>query len=112
MNETFWDAQNLEIEACANFGDFSGSGNNFHPGKSYGDWMLWVHTPRKSVTPGRRTFPGIPIVIKKCELHCFWKWAFFYENRARPNLDAMSVPETLTKTILHHFAQLSRIKHP
>ena len=22
MNETFWDAQNLEIEACANFDDF------------------------------------------------------------------------------------------
>ena len=34
VNETFWDAQNLEIEACANFDDFSG------PGKNYGDWML------------------------------------------------------------------------
>ena len=34
------------------------------------------------------------------------------ENRACPNLDAMSVPEALVYSILHHFAQLSRIKHP
>ena len=26
MNDTFWDAQNLDIEACANPEDFSGSG--------------------------------------------------------------------------------------
>ena len=34
------------------------------------------------------------------------------ENRACPNLDAMSVPEALVYSILHHFAQRSRIKHP
>ena len=34
------------------------------------------------------------------------------ENRACPNLDAMSVPEALVYSILHHFAQGIRIKHP
>ena len=42
MNDTFWDAQNLEIEACANFEDFSGPAKKSGPGKNYGDWMLWV----------------------------------------------------------------------
>ena len=36
MNETFWDAQNLEIEACANFEDFSGSGKIAVPEKISG----------------------------------------------------------------------------
>ena len=36
MNETFWDAQNLEIEACANFDDFSGSGKIAAPEKIMG----------------------------------------------------------------------------
>ena len=34
MNETFWDAQNLEIEACANFDDFSGCGKIAVPEKN------------------------------------------------------------------------------
>ena len=34
------------------------------------------------------------------------------ENCAWPNLDAMSVPEALVYSILHHFAQGIRIKHP
>ena len=38
-----------------------------------------------------------------------WFWA---ENSACPNLDAMSVTDALKKTILHHFVQLSRIRHP
>ena len=37
MNETFWDAQNLEIEACANFDDFSGSGKIAVP-----EFSLWI----------------------------------------------------------------------
>ena len=34
------------------------------------------------------------------------------ENCTWPNLDAMSVPEALVYSILHHFAQGIRIKHP
>ena len=37
---------------------------------------------------------------------------FLVENCACPNLDAMSVQEALVYSILHHFVQLSRIKHP
>ena len=40
VNETFWDAQNLEIEACANSEDFSGSGKISRPGKIFVDSML------------------------------------------------------------------------
>ena len=40
MNESFWDAQNVEIEACAIFEHFAGSGKICHPGKKMTDWML------------------------------------------------------------------------
>ena len=42
MNETFWDAQNLEIEACANFDDFSGSGKITIPDKKFVDWTFFI----------------------------------------------------------------------
>ena len=41
MNETSWDAQNLEIEARANFDDFLGSGKKCRHGIFFVDWMLW-----------------------------------------------------------------------
>ena len=40
MNETFWDAQNVEIGACAIFDYFSGSGKNSRSGSFFVDWML------------------------------------------------------------------------
>ena len=41
MNETFWDAQNLEIEGCANFDDFPDPEKFAVPEKNV-DWMLGV----------------------------------------------------------------------
>ena len=40
-DETFWDAQSLDIEACANFDDFPDP-ENCRPGKNYRDWMLGI----------------------------------------------------------------------
>ena len=49
VNESFWDAQNVEIEACANFirqiriwEIFPVPGTNLGTGKQISDWMLWV----------------------------------------------------------------------
>ena len=41
MNETFWEFQNLEIGACANFDDFPDP-ENCRPGTFFVDWMLGV----------------------------------------------------------------------
>ena len=41
MNESFWDAQNVEIEACAIFCIFPGP-ENLPPRKQIEDSMLWV----------------------------------------------------------------------
>ena len=42
VNESFWDAQGVEIEACAIFDDFSGSVKNCPYGKQMPYSMLWV----------------------------------------------------------------------
>ena len=64
MNETFWDAQNLEIEACANFDDFPDPEKIAVPEK-----MLWIGcsglmggTP-KSQEGGLSGSPGSPLVF-------------------------------------------------
>ena len=48
MNETFWEAQNLDLEACANFlqksdpEKFSRAPKKNHgTEKKISDWMLW-----------------------------------------------------------------------
>ena len=67
MNETFWDAQNLEIEACANFDDFPDP-ENCRPGFFFVDWMLWVRLLPKSrsdvLAVGiHRNYPERPIPV-------------------------------------------------
>ena len=106
MNETFWDAQNLEIVACANSDDFSGSGINFRPGKNFVDWMLWVvgGTPfgegdppiKGGVIPrasNPRNFLGSVIFSRSREN--ISDSEFSLEICACLNLDAKSVPEAL-----------------
>ena len=58
------------------------------------------------------TNPGLPNFIKNWEPAFFLEMAIFYEISACLNLDAESVPEALVYSILHHFAQGVRIKHP
>ena len=40
MNETFWDAQNFKIQACANSEDFPDPEKYSVP-EIFVDWMLW-----------------------------------------------------------------------
>ena len=91
VNETFWDARSVEIEACANFKRkigirdlFPGSWKESHNPQIFSDWMLWDPTDPENrfchFFAGAVNFAG---------------WAKMLENRACPNLDAMSVPEAL-----------------
>ena len=56
--------------------------------------------------------PDLPKCLSVGPGPFFMKWPFFMKNHACPNLDAKSVPEALVYSILHHFAQGIRIKHP
>ena len=105
VNESFWDAHGVEIGPCADFPQKAGIRENLPgPGKKsraekiFSDSMLWVLLgPPSGATGVAVNFAG---------------WAKMLENRAWPNLDAMSVPEALVYSILHHFARGIRIKHP
>ena len=41
MNESFWDAQGVEIEGCAIFEPFAGSGKFWRHGKNMTESILW-----------------------------------------------------------------------
>ena len=65
MNETFWDAQNFKIQACANSKDFSGSGKIFRPGIFFVDWMLWVrHRGLRTLEPAAQTLEPGPLTLE------------------------------------------------
>ena len=71
IGESFWDARGVEIEACANFPKKIGIRELFPvPGK----------------ITARETNLGLDALGS----------GHFFENRAWPDLDAMSVPEALT----------------
>ena len=68
--------------------------------------------PDSWVTVRRLTDPQHPIHKKIALRANFVRSGKMLEKWPWPNLDAMSVPEALVYSILHHFAQGIRIKHP
>ena len=78
-------------------------------------FFMWG-TPQQKVIHhtfgGPPTYPQHPIHKKNALRTHFVRSGKMLEKCAWPNLDAMSVPEALVYTILHHFARRARIKHP
>ena len=71
----------------------------------------WIFDEKKIIEQWT-FFPQHPIHKKSALRANFVRSGKMLEKCAWPNLDAMSVPEALVYSILHHFAQGVRIKHP
>ena len=112
MNESFWDAQGVEIETCAIFEHFPGSGIFSESDQisrireKISDWMLWGGR-KDAISRLRGPYYGI---LYQYLLFAHQSGAPDRHTRAahqsggsenlfRFNLDAMSVPEALETTI-------------
>ena len=111
MNESFWDAQNVEIEACAKFDIFRVRIKNCRPGKDCGFDALGtaeVWGEGREISSRSNNLRILPVFRGRVELFS-GEWHARAELRHRNNsfatkllcfkLDAVSVPEALATTI-------------
>ena len=121
IDESFWDGLGVEIGPCAIFKDFPEFQKNMenleswkksHNRKIIWNWMLWEGGPRPrghrlgggtlqngGTPPTNLAFRGDFPENRFCHFFAvptkFVRSGKMLENRACPNLDAMSVPEAL-----------------
>ena len=128
MNESFWDAQNVEFRTCANFvkNHFWGDPTIFAKNPLFSKRIGYPYRSEKidlADSENRTTESKFRVFLhsspgpRASDVPIFWRSANFGQNRkivencACPNLDAMSVPEALAHSIRILEAPAVYLKH-